>query len=134
MKKLLVAAVFVAGLCGGSFGTELVEKCYYENEEVQKLLAKEYEIGMMARVLQGRTSSAEILFDGYIDTRYAIDCSDVDDCINKLKPRYKELFKQKGLKWSEANIKAEYKKIEGSRLRLYETCRKKAEKAKAVLD
>ena len=125
MKKLLVAAVFAAGLCGVSFGAE----CYQNNKKLRSLLATEQELEMIVELLDGDTFSAEMTYNSYCQCFIigpsdfpAFECIDkykysFDSTINELKSRYKELFKKKGLKWNEANIKAEYKKARTARLR-----------------
>ena len=71
----------------------------------KKLLAKEYEIGVMANMLE-RYSSIEICFDYYNRIGYAITCDSLDDWINS-NPATKKIFKQNWLKWNKKNIKSQ---------------------------
>ena len=59
------------------FGAKLI-KVLLRMRKSKKLLAKEYEIGVMANMLE-RYSSIEICFDYYNRIGYAITCDSLDD-------------------------------------------------------
>ena len=136
MKKLLVAAVFAAGLCGVSFGLECDKK-------VEKLKAAEIELEIIVYTIDGndwtrRDVSGTSLASVYrvrIDDNYRICSKDIawepksaEHCLKKIKQKHKKLFKQKGLEWNEENIRAEYQRAIETTMQAEESC-KEAQKA-----
>lgn len=125
MKKLIIATLFVVGTMSASFGAAC-------DKQVEKLSATEEELGMIYFTLDGSDFLAGITGLSYALNNYSIKCGAVEDCIKKLKPKYKKLFQQKGLEWNEVNIEAEYRKAEQAREQAEESC--EAAKKRDILE
>lgn len=121
MRKILVAAFAVSAAFGAS--------C---DKDVERLRATEMELSMIHNAVAGNEFTAGLANLSYALNDYSISCGDVEDCVMKLKPKYKTLFQSKGLAWDEASIRAEYRRAENARKDAEKACDNA--KKKAILD